>query len=171
MNIYLKNGFRFVVLLLLQIFVFDGLSLYGFLIPYVYVAFILFLPFGISKSRLLLLGFFTGIIIDIFGNTLGLHAAATTLLAFARPGIINFFFGKMEFHENEQPGIAKLKFQGFLKYSVLLVFLHHFALIFLEVFSFRDIVARLEQVVLNTVYTVFVIFIIALLFPGKRNRY
>ncbi len=171
MNVYLKNGIRFILLLLLQIFVFNRFSLYGFLIPYVYVAFILFLPFNISKTWLLLLGFSTGIIIDIFGNSLGLHAAATTLMAFARPGTIHFLFRKTEFQEYEQPGIAKLKFWGFFEYSAILIFIHHLALIFLEVFSLHNFVTRIEQVILNTFYTLFMIFIIALLFPGKKSRY
>ena len=169
-NITLKNGLRFILLILLQVLVFNRLSLKGFLIPYVYVAFILLLPYHTGKSWLLILGFLSGLTIDLFGNTLGLHAAAATLLAYARPGVINFYFPKVEFSENESPSMQKLGLGGFIKYAFTLIFIHHFALVFLEVFTFRNFFGRLEQVFFNTLYTLIIITILFMFFSKREKK-
>ncbi len=169
-NSTVKNGLRFILLILLQVLVFNQLSLKGFLIPYVYVAFILLLPYHTGKSWLLILGFLSGLTVDLFGNTLGLHAAAATLLAYARPGVINFYFPKVEFSENDFPGINKLRLGGFIKYAFTLIFIHHFALVFLEGFTFRNFFGRLEQVFFNSLYTLIIITTLLLLFSKREKR-
>jgi len=169
-SVYLKNGLRFVLLILLQVFVFNKMSVRGFLIPYIYVIFILLLPVNTGKSWLLLLGFLSGIVIDIFGNSLGIHAAAATLLAFARPGILRFYFPRLEFSENEQPDIKKLGLSGFIKYAFTLLLIHQFTLTYLEVFTFRNFFVRLEQVLFNSLYSLLIILILVLLFSERKKR-
>ncbi len=168
-NIYIKNGLRFILLTLLQVFVFDKLSLYGFLIPYVYVGFILLLPYDTGKTWLLLSAFFAGLMIDVFGNTLGLHAAAATFMAFARPSVIRLYFPKMEFVEKQQPGIKKLGISGFIKYAFTLIVMHHFVLVYLEIFTLHNFFERLGQVLLNSIYTLFILLILVLLFPERTK--
>lgn len=167
-NIYIKNGFRFVLLMVLQVFVLNNLSIWGFLIPYVYLLFILLLPFNTGKSWLLLLGFFSGLTIDFFGNTPGLHAAAATLMTFARPGVLRFYFQNIEYTEREEPSINKLGVFGFLKYTFTLVLIHHTALFFLEIFGFHSFLNILLQIVENTVYTTGIIIILVLFFTSRK---
>ena len=82
-----KNIIRFITLFALQILIFNNIPIFGYSIPYVYVIFILLLPFEINKVFLLILGFISGIIIDFSTNSPGVHASATLTLAFARPNI------------------------------------------------------------------------------------
>jgi len=110
----LINIARFILLLLLQVLVFNNMNLGGYLTPAIYVLFILLLPQSINKSMLLILGFGTGLTIDLFLNTPGLHAGATVLMAFARPGIIRLFFRNLEFSSGEAPDVLKLGLGGFL---------------------------------------------------------
>ncbi len=170
-NIYIKHGLRFLILVLLQVLVLNKVSINGFLIPYVYLLFILLLPFDTNKNYVLILGFFTGLTIDFFGNSLGLHAAATTLLAFARPVVLNFLFPKMEFLPHEEPNIGKLGLSGFLKYVFILVLINHLALIFLEVFNLHYFLSELLQVFLNAFFTTFSIIVLVILFSRNRIRY
>jgi len=95
-NLYLKNSIRFVLLVLFQVLVLDQVHFGGYVIPYVYIIFILLLPFDIPKSLLLILAFGAGLTIDFFGNTLGLHTAALVMLAFARPGVLRLYLKKTE---------------------------------------------------------------------------
>lgn len=164
-----NNIVRFVFLVLIQVFVFNNMNIGGYLNPYIYVLFILLLPINISKSLLLILAFVLGLTIDYFGNTLGLHAAATLLMAFARPAVINLFFSNIEFNPGEEPGLSRLKLGGFFRYVFTLVFIHHCTLFLLETFSFNNFLYTLYRIMLSTLLTMLIIFISMLLFSKKKN--
>jgi rod shape-determining protein MreD len=166
----LQNIVRFILLVLVQVLILNNLNLGGFLNPYVYILFILLLPVDISKSQLLLLSFILGLTIDFFGNTMGLHAAASVLVAFSRPGVSNLFFSNLEFNAGEELNLRRLKFSGFFKYVLVLVFIHNFTLFMLEIFSFNNFLFTLYRIMLNTLLSVLLIFITMFLFSKKRNE-
>jgi len=168
-NNYIKNIVRFVSLVLFQVLLLNHMNLGGYINPYVYILFILLLPVFVNKSILLLLAFLTGMTIDFFGNTPGLHAAATVLMAFSRPGTLQVFFEHLDFAAGEAPNINKLKPGGFLKYVLIMVFIHHSALFFLEIFSFDEILSTLYRIVLSTLITTLMIMTLALLFSSRKK--
>ena len=103
------------VLILVQVLVLNNMNLGGYLNPYIYVLFLLLLPANINRSLLLIIAFITGLTIDYFGNTLGLHAAASVFLAFLRPGVINLLFRNHEFTSGEEPlGTATIIWATFI---------------------------------------------------------
>lgn len=165
-----KYIIRFVLLVLLQVWVLDNVSLSGFVVPYAYILFILLLPFDINKSLLLLLAFASGMVIDLFGNTLGLQTAALVLLAFARPGVIRFFFPRIETQPGDEPGISKLGLGGFIKYAFTLAFIFQSALVFLEVFSFHHFLSLLIQSFWGALATTFMVTLLELLFARRKSR-
>ena len=164
-NIF-KYIVRFVLLVLFQVLVFNNMNLSGYINPSIYLLFILLLPVNINKS-LLLLAFFIGITIDFFSNTMGLHAAATVFMAFARPGTINLFFKNLEFIGNEEPGLSKISLGGFVRYALAMVLVHHSLLFFLEIFSFQDFLFTAYRILLSSLVSTFVIVIIVLLFSRR----
>ena len=168
-NVLIRNIIRFVVLVLIQVLVLNNMNLGGFMNPYIYMLFILLLPANINRSFLLVLAFFTGLSIDYFGNTLGLHASACVVIAFMRPGTINLFFRNYEFNGNEEPGPSSIGYRGFLKYAISLVFIHQLILFYFEVFSFSNFFFTLSKVLLSTVLSV-VLIMIAVLLTGKRKK-
>jgi len=90
-----KNIFRLAIFILVQVYVLNRIPhLHRFIVPYLYYLFILWLPFSISRVGLLLIGFVTGLILDYFTMTTGLHAAACVLIAYARPFIISILIPK-----------------------------------------------------------------------------
>ena len=95
MSDLVKNIFRLVIFILVQVFVLNKIPhLHRFIIPSLYFLFILWLPFSLSRIGLLFVGFITGLILDYFTMTPGLHAAACVLIAYARPFIINLLIPK-----------------------------------------------------------------------------
>lgn len=66
-----------------------GGILNGYFNPFLYIMFILMLPVNINKVLLLFIAFLTGLTIDIFSGTPGMHASACLVLAFIRPGFLN----------------------------------------------------------------------------------
>ncbi len=168
--VFIKNIARFVLLILLQVLVFNNMDLGGYLTPAVYVLFILLLPRSINKSLLLILGFFTGLTIDFFLNTPGLHAAATVLMAFMRPTIIQLFFRNLDFAQGEAPDINKLGMGGFLRYAFVLIFIQHTALFLLEVFSFHHFLFTLYRSLLSSLLTTILVLVFVLLTTTRKKR-
>ncbi len=169
-NVYVKNIVRFVLLILFQVLILDTVQFGGYVIPYIYLLFILLLPFDTNKSLLLILAFFTGLSIDFFENTLGLHTAAVVFMAFARPGVIKFYFPTLEHIKGEEPGLLKLGFSGFLKYIFTLVFFDQLLLTFLEVFSLHDFFQTLSHVFVNTLVTLLGILVTVMLFTSRHRK-
>ena len=135
----LKNIMRFVLFVSLQVFLLNKINFFGYLNPYIYILFILLLPFRIQGWLLLLLGFATGLVIDMFANTPGLNVAATVLLAFMRPVVINLVGKRPDYEQSGEPSMREMGFKWFFPYALLLVLIHHFALNFIDVFSFHEI--------------------------------
>jgi rod shape-determining protein MreD len=161
---------RFVVLVLFQVLVINHIRLGGYVHPYIYLTFILLLPFSMPKWQLLVLGFAMGLTIDLFTGTPGLHAGATTLLAFCRPSIIKLVSGSLKFDNIQEPNLGQLDGMWFLRYVFCLVFIHHFALFFLESFSFRLIGQVLLRILLSVPVSVFLIMMILYIFKRDKKK-
>jgi hypothetical protein len=170
MNKIFLQIIRFVVLVLFQVLVINHIRLGGYVHPYIYLIFIMLLPFNTPKWQLLVLGFFLGIIIDVFTGTPGLHAGATTLMAFCRPSIISLISGNQKFDNIQEPNLGQLDGMWFFRYVLCLVFIHHFALFFLESFSFRLIGQVLLRILLSVPVSVFLIMMILYIFKTERKR-
>jgi len=168
-NVVIKNIVRFLLLVAFQVLLLNKMNFFGFIIPFVYVLFIILLPLRTNKLLLLFLAFLIGFTIDFFGSTPGLHSSATLLLAFLRPGVLNLFFGNIEFVKDEEPNISKLGFFGFFRYALLLILIHHFALFMLETISFSKILMVLKTTLFSSIATMFLIYIYIFLFT-KRGR-
>ena len=67
-NNNLLNVFRFILLLFVQVFIFNNINLLGYINPFPYILFILLFPVNGNKSLLLLSSFTLGLLIDIFSN-------------------------------------------------------------------------------------------------------
>ncbi len=163
------NSIRFILLMSFQVLALNHMNLGGYLNPYIYVLFIMLLPVHINKSLLLFLGFGTGLCIDYFGNTLGLHASATLLLAFMRPGVIQLFFKNLDFSEKETPDISRFGFMGFAKYTFVLVIFHHLVLFYLESLSFVGFLDTFLAVVYSSLLSTTVLMIIMLIIGARKN--
>jgi rod shape-determining protein MreD len=168
-SVLLRNIIRFILLVAVQVLLINNMNLSGYLNPTIYILFILLLPTDINKSLMLILAFVTGYTIDIFANTPGLNAAATVLLAFAIPSVRNIFFKNTDFSPGEEPSLKKVGLSGFFRYTLIMVFIHHFALFFLESFSFSLFFFTLARIVLGTLLSTLAIIVSMLLFSSRKT--
>lgn len=122
-------------LVLLQAVFFNHIHIGGYATPFIYIWFILILNKNINRNILLLWGFCIGLLVDIFSNTLGMHAAATTLLAYMRPLILSFFVSR-DISDDFSPGRRTMGIGRFSGYVSIGVLLHHIVLLSLDAFSF-----------------------------------
>src|SRR5476651_1083796 len=166
----LINLVRFIVLAFVQVFLLKNITLYNLSTPYLYILFILLLPFETPNLLLFVLAFILGLTIDAFYDTPGLHAAACVLLALVRIIFISITVQKDGFDNEPEPALSLMGFRWFLTYSVTLTLFHHFFLFNLEVFRFSEIQYTLTRVVLSSVFTIFLMLITGLLFFRRKER-
>jgi len=158
----LQNIVRFIVLILIQVLVLNNIHFLGFINPYVYVLFILSLPVKTSRWFTLILSFVSGITIDVFSNTLGLHAFACVLVAFLRDPFMKLF-ATIEENINFSPSFRTFGIGAYIKYAVSLVLIHHFVLYYMEVFTFANFWITAYRVLLSSLITISIILGVQLL--------
>jgi rod shape-determining protein MreD len=155
-RIWIKYIIVFISLLLIQVLVLNQVQFSGYINPYMYVLFVLLLPVSTPRYAILILGFLMGLVIDIFSNTLGMHASATVLMAFARPYVIELISAR-EMDKSDYPGINQYGIRWFLYYAGILVFIHHIFFFYVEVFSFVNFLHTLFRAALSSLFTLFII--------------
>ena len=155
-RLLIKYSIIFVVLVLLQVLVFNQIQFSGYINPYVYVLFILLLPINTPRYVVLLLGFLIGIVVDVFSSTLGFHAGSTVFMAFARASVLDLISSK-EKDRSEFPGMAQYGFRWFLSYTAVMVVLHHVFFFYFEVFTFANFFHTLFRSFLSSVFSIFII--------------
>lgn len=152
-----KYVIMFFVLVLVQVLILNNIQFSGLVNPYIYILFILLLPFTIPGYLLLGISFILGISIDIFNNTPGIHAGATVLLGFLRPGIARLISSRELIEKGTTPNMTQLGFASFIKYTVISVLIHHLFLFFAEAFSFADFFETLLRWILSSVFSIIII--------------
>jgi len=157
----------FAVLIILQLLIFNNIQFSGFVNPYVYVMFILILPMAIPTWILLLLSFLTGIVIDIFAGTMGVHAFATVMAGFARPWVLSLNITSEASEPEMSPSSHNSGLRWFFIYAATVVFIHHFSLFFVEVFSFTNFFHTLLRVLLSSLVTTFFIVLFDIIRPRR----
>src|SRR6201996_1461741 len=166
----LVNLVRFIILDFLQVFLLKNITLYNLSTPYLYIMFILLLPFEIPNVLLFALSFILGLTIDSFYDTPGLHTASCVLLALVRILFISVTVQKDGFDNEPEPTLSMMGFRWFFTYSVTLTLIHHFFLFNLEVFRFSEIQYTITRTILSSIFTVFLILVTGLLFYRSKER-
>ncbi len=162
------NIIKFIFLVLIQILILNPMNIGGIIHPMLYILFIITLPFETPRWLMLILGFTLGLIIDIFSDTLGIHAAATTLLAYVVPIIWRILAPHDGYEIGDNPRINKLGAKWFIQYIIILTFIHHTAFFFIEAFSMNFFFSTIWTSILNTIFTV-ILLILSQLLVNKRN--
>ncbi|AEI47460.1 hypothetical protein [Runella slithyformis] len=132
LNEIVRGALRWLMYVLLHIFVARHLVLFDYAFCFIYVGAILFLPQEINLTGLLLIGFATGVTIDSFDNTLGLHAATSVVVAYLRPTVIRYQFAQKISEGRMELSLKELGLPAFLSYTLILVSIHHILLFFVE---------------------------------------
>ncbi len=168
-KIIVINFARFFLLLLLQVLVLNKISFFGFLNPYVYILFILLLPFETPGWLLLTLSLIMGLSVDLFSGSMGLHAAAAVFTGFVKPAVVKLVGEKPEYDITTQPTLREMGFKWFIAYAATMTFLHHLVLNFIDVFSFHEIWQTLLRVILSSVFTLLFILVIQYIFTPRKE--
>ena len=166
-KLIVEHILRFILLILAQVFLFKNICYYNIAIPFPYIMALMLLPVRIPKLLLFLIAFLTGLTIDAFYDTLGIHAAACVTLAWVRIIFINL---TLQDDENDSPGINQMSFRWFLIYAFILSFFHHLTLYLLETFSLNNILSIFTSTLFSCIFTTILIILFELIFYRRKKR-
>lgn len=171
MSSFVRYTLRLILFILVQVFVLNQIPpLHAYFTPYIYYLFILWLPFTLSRIRLLWVAFFTGLFLDFFTKTPGLHAAPCVLIGYIRPFLINLLLPQqgVEFNYRE-PSATSLGIFPYFIYVSVLTLLHHLYLFTLEAFQFGDLPYLFMKTAGSLLISLLMILVVEIIFVRKQK--
>ncbi len=171
MPLVLKHIIRFGLFLLVQTLLLDKIQVHHLITPYVYMLFILWLPFSIRRGWLMGIAFLLGIMLDGFRHHPGFHAAACVLIAYLRPFVIRI----LNTQDSSDFAFAEPSVKAFggvlpyLIYVCLLVFIHHAWLFLLEAWQFASPSYFFMKTISSTIISLLIILLTEMLFSRKQK--
>lgn len=156
-------------LFFLQVAVLNNLNAGKWIFPYPYVLLILFIPRTIPHWLLLIIGFLVGSLIDVYTHAYGTHAFACTLIAFIRPNLLNSIAPADSFKDDGVITIHNIGVQKFGLYALILLFVHHLFVFFIDEFSTQGFFILVSQVLTSSILSLFIILCLLFIFNKKGS--
>jgi len=143
----------------IQVLILNNIHLFRIATPLLYLYVIVKMPINITRSPAIIISFILGIVLDIFSNTLGMHAAACVLAGMFRAPIM-YSFSEKELLEETSPSYRTLGVSAFMKYVFVLVAIHHITLFSIESISLFDPAFLMLRILACIILTTLFIFIV-----------
>lgn len=153
MHTFLNRLKYFIVLVTIQVLLFNHIHLFGYATIYIYLLFILKMPRFTTRNELMIWAFISGVIVDMFNNTPGINAAAITTLAFIRKYTLAIFIPN-GITEDFIPGTRILRWGAYIGYTTINIIIFYFVLFLLELFTFSRPIHLVISVISSTLLTI-----------------
>lgn len=157
------------VVLFVQVFVLNNLSISPLVAPMVYVVLILMMPIESSQWKMLGVGLLLGVVMDITMGTAGLNTLVTLPIAFFRRPLLFSLAGLSSISKEE--GIPSIKRLGvrFHRYFAVMIVLHSLLFYFAEWLSFDNFGILLLRIICSTICSLLLDYIIIMLFMKRLS--
>jgi len=153
----IQQIFLFILLVLLQIWLFNNIHLFGVATPFVYIYFTLKLPVKMNRNMALILSALMGLVIDLFGFTLGLNMFVMVVVGFLRFYLLKLFAPR-DVYEDYIPSFGTFGNIMFVRYVGTLTFIHVAILHLMESFTLFDPLNLALRIIGSFILTVLIIF-------------
>ena len=147
---------RYIVVMLLQVLLFDQLQLWGVCHPYIYVLCLLMMPITLPHSMDMMIGAAVGLMMDVFCNSLCIHMAACVLLMLIRPYLLGVIVNDKD-RLNEQINLRTIGWEALIRYTVILVLVHHLTVFTLAAWNWNYIGFVLIETAVSSAVTILVV--------------
>ncbi len=158
---------RFVLLVLVQVLICNTLNFLDAINPMVYVIFFYWYPIKSNRMVFMAIAFLLGFTIDVFSDTLSLHAFAATTVAYVRPALLRLALGiayePQNFSFKNTTTLQRITFLG------LLIVLHHLVFFSLEILSISHFLLILKKLTTTSIATWILCLLLSSLFSVKRK--
>ena len=165
-----RNVGRFILLMALQLLVLNYVYLGGYVMPMLYVLFILMLPTSTGRVPMLLIAFGTGLLMDVMSGGLGFHSLACTVVAMMRVTFADRMLTRGENVTINVPSVYSVTPQYFIGYLLLLLGAFYFVFYTIELFSFRGLGGVILATLCSTVVTALLAVLYQVVFLMKRKE-
>lgn len=145
------------ILVALQIFLLNRITIFGKYTPVMYPLFVMFYPFFRNRFQFLALSFLLGLGVDSFLGTWGINAFATTTIAYFR----TLIFKTSTDTSTDFFSFDTLQWTQFLGYVFTSIFIHQILVQYLEFFKFNF---KFFEILLDVVATSTISFIFILIY-------
>lgn len=163
------QAIAFFIFLLYQVLILQNVVLWHTAFCFLYVLYLLLLPVETNPLLLMGIGFLMGFTVDMFYESIGLHAFACVLIMYLRNYWLNRVTPQGGYDSNAVPSLNAGGVQWFVVYATPLVFIHHACLFYMEVGGFAMFWFTLWKTITSTLFTITAILIAEFLFPGRRR--
>ncbi len=153
---WIRQIVRLVVVVLLQVLLFDHLQIAGWGLPMVYVLFLMNLPVQVPRWAEMLIGAIVGVVFDVWHSSLGVNMAACVAFCYLRPILLGNLIQDLERVKGEVCS-ASIGSIEYVKSLVILTVVHHLLVFSLESWSWHNWWIVLLQTLLSSVLTVLII--------------
>ncbi|MDE6860860.1 MAG: rod shape-determining protein MreD [Duncaniella sp.] len=160
-----------IILVLAQVIVFNHICLFNVAVPMVFFYLIIRLPITLSTNWLLTIGFFLGLIVDIFSDTYGMNALACTIEAMLRRPILRLYVPREEDLTRPEPSMYSLGTATYLKYILTMTLLYCTLVFLIEAFTFFNPIQLVLRIVFSTILSMILMLgIDSLMTPRSEKR-
>ncbi len=161
---------NFFAYIIIQIIVVRNLVLFDVAFCYVYIAFILLLPIEVGVMTAMLFGFVSGLLVDVFYNTFGIHAAACVFIMYIRQRWLTFLTPRGGYDIGIAPTPQALGLRWFATYAFPLILIHHALIFFIEVADFQLFSFTLAKVLASAIFTLLMMVVIQYILYSSSRR-
>lgn len=127
-----NNIFLFILLVFLQIFVLNKILFFDYIIISPIIMFLILFKYNKDSKKSLLIGFFLGLLIDVFNNSLGTYSIICVIIIYFRNLWVLKVVGEERADELNLLSVQELGSFQFFYYSFPILFLFYSLLSFLE---------------------------------------
>jgi hypothetical protein len=154
---------------MVQVLVLNNVTLPGVFNPYIYIYFIMTLPLMMSHTSLVLVSFLCGLGVDIFSNSMGIHAFTCTFIGFLRPYIITLLKPSGGYNPDDKISLHHLGFRWFLMYTLFNTFLMHFVLFLVETLSTQQLILVMNKAISSSLLATTIIILTEYFFYNRKK--
>ncbi|MBT8231132.1 MAG: hypothetical protein HKO66_16320 [Saprospiraceae bacterium] len=169
-KVWQRNIIRAIIILLIQLVLLKRIDItfgeFNYIHFTIYPLIIALLPYKMNKTLLVVVGFSLGFFVDLFYDSIGVHAFTTTFIAYMRIYVLNLLSPTEGYGKT---GLTSFSYgiPWFLSYIGILLFMHLFLLYSLEAFSFIYIKEILLRTIFSFMASLFLLTVGQLIFNPK----
>jgi len=88
-------------------------------------------------------------------------------MGFVRPYLLNVIAPRDGYDAGQRPDQISLGWEWMIKYSIIMVLIHHFILFYIETFKFHLFFSTFLRVILSSIFTIILIILSQLITQKK----
>lgn len=168
-----RNIIQFVILffvLVLAQAICSKICLFNVAVPIIFIYFIIRLPLSLGVNWLMTIAFFTGLVIDIFNNSLGMNALSCVILAISKRPVFRLYMPREDDITDTIPSIDSLGFSVYFRFMSSLTLIYCALLFGIQAFSMMNIGLTLLRIAASSLLSIILILGIDSLSTNHREK-